>query len=119
MDVCVYGALKTTYVSPRWPAAFQEVWKHAEPYAGPAWQQAQQALKPLLNNLPPAVTDALAKVNSELHGHEPLTVIITTVLGTLLLLRLLGLAKRLTTILLFALAAAYVWPYAEEHFLKK
>ena len=117
--MCVYGALQTTYVSQWWPVALQEVWKHAEPYAGPAWQQAQQALKPLLNNLPPVVTDALAKVNSELHGHEPLTVIITTGLGTLLLLRLLGLAKRLTTILLFALGAAYVWPYAQEHFLKK
>ena len=117
--MCVYGALQMTYVFPRWPAALQEVWKHAEPYAGPAWQQAQHALKPLLDNLPPGVTNALAKVNSELHGYEPLTVIITTVLGSLLLLRLLGLAKRLTTILLFSLGAAYVWPYVQEHFLKK
>ena len=58
-----------------------------EPYAGPAWHQAQHALKPLMDNLPPAVTDTIAKANKELHGHEPLTVIITTALGSLLLFR--------------------------------
>ena len=68
-------------------AAIQELWKHVEPYAGPAWHQAQHALKPLMDNLPPVVTDTIAKANKELHGHEPLTVIITTALGSLLLFR--------------------------------
>lgn len=76
-------------------------------------------LKPVMDNLPPAVTDVIARVNKELHGHDPLTVITTSVLGTMLLLRLLGVMKRFTTILLFGLVAAYVWPYVEEHLLKK
>ncbi|CAK0780192.1 hypothetical protein CVIRNUC_004964 [Coccomyxa viridis] len=97
----------------------QELWKHVEPYAGPAWHQAQHALKPLMDNLPPVVTDTIAKANKELHGHEPLTVIITTALGSLLLFRLLGLMKRLTAVLMFGLGAAYLWPYAAEHLFKK
>ena len=35
------------------------------------------------------------------------------------LCRLLGLMKRLTAVLMFALGAAYLWPYAAEHLFKK
>lgn len=82
-------------------------------------QQAQQLMKPLLDNLPPAVTDVLAKASKELHGHDPLAVIVTSVVGTLLVLRLLGVLKKFTTILMLGLAGAYLWPYAEKHLLKK
>ena len=105
------------------PAALQEVWKHIGPYASPALHQTQQLVKPVLANLPPSVTDAIANANKELQGHlqghEPLTVVLIGGVGMLLLLRLLGVLKRFTTMVMMGLAAAYVWPYAQEHFFKK
>ncbi|CAL5221737.1 g3986 [Coccomyxa viridis] len=101
----------------------QEVWKHLGPWAAPAAYQAQKLLQPVLDNLPPQAKEALAGVNSQLQGHlqshEPMTILLTGAVGTLLLLRLLGVLKRFTTILLMGLASAYVWPYVQEHFLKK
>jgi len=97
----------------------QEVWKRVGPYAAPAAYQAQTLLKPVLDNLPPSVRDSITRATGQLQGHEPLTVLLTGGVGVLLLLRLLGVLKRFTTMLVMGLAAAYVWPYIQEHFLRK
>ena len=86
------------------------------PYAEPALHQAQQLLKPALDNLPPAVTDAITKA---VHGYEPMTLVVTGAVGSVVLLRLLGVLKRFTTMVMMGLAGAYAWPYVQEHFLKK
>ena len=92
----------------------QSAWEAVQPYAGPAVAQVQNILQPVLGALEPHLGENVEKVNQQLHGHPPLTVIGITIAVTFLLMRLLGAAKRVTGLLVVGVGLAYFWPYVMQ-----
>ncbi|BDA43127.1 hypothetical protein COCOBI_04-1380 [Coccomyxa sp. Obi] len=72
----------------------QNAWEQVQPYAAPALGQVQKILQPVWAALEPHMGDHIERLNQQLHGHAPLSVIGLTILATFLLMKLMGAAKR-------------------------